>query len=167
MPHRLSGLLLAAMLATGGPAFAAGDLTRQEPTAVTATLGTPKGEHRFTPDALTFETGRLYVLRLENPTANAYYFGSEGLADSVDSRKVVALGGDGKPLAEVYGPVRRVELRPAASSSGGSCRFASVGSTTSCRRRRTPRPACARRSRSGEAASGPNATGAFLSDDGP
>jgi uncharacterized cupredoxin-like copper-binding protein len=112
MPHRLSGLLLAAMLATGGPAFAAGDLTRQEPTAVTATLGTPKGEHRFTPDALTFETGRLYVLRLENPTANAYYFGSEGLADSVDSRKVVALGGDGKPLAEVYGPVRRVELKP-------------------------------------------------------
>jgi uncharacterized cupredoxin-like copper-binding protein len=100
------------MLATGGPAFAAGDLTRQEPTAVTATLGTPKGEHRFTPDALTFETGRLYVLRLENPTANAYYFGSEGLADSVDSRKVVALGGDGKPLAEVYGPVRRVELKP-------------------------------------------------------
>jgi uncharacterized cupredoxin-like copper-binding protein len=52
------------------------------------------------------------VLRLENPTANAYDFGSQGLADSVDSRKVVALGGDGKPLAEVYGPVRRVELRP-------------------------------------------------------
>lgn len=112
MHHRLSGLLLAAVLAAGGPAFAAGDLTRQEPTAVTVTLGTPKGEHRFTPDALTFETGRLYVLRLENPTANAYYFGSQGLADSVYSRKVVALGGDGKPLAEVYGPVRRVELKP-------------------------------------------------------
>jgi hypothetical protein len=52
------------------------------------------------------------VLRLENPTANAYDFGSQGLADSVDSRKVVALGGYGKPLAEVYGPVRRVELKP-------------------------------------------------------
>lgn len=100
-------LLLAA--ATAG---AAGDLTRQEPTALTLTLGNAKGEHRFTPDQLVLETGKLYVLRLENPSPNAYYFGSQGLADAVYSRKVVVLAADGKPAAEVYGPVRRLELKP-------------------------------------------------------
>lgn len=34
------------------------------------------------------------------------------MADAVYSRKVVVLGPDGKPVAEVYGPVRRVELKP-------------------------------------------------------
>ena len=56
----------------------------------------------------------MYILRLENPSPNAYYFGSQGLADSVFSRKVVAVGPDGKVLAEIYGPVRRVELKPAS-----------------------------------------------------
>ena len=95
-----------------GCAGAAGDLTRQEPVVVELKLGQPSGEHRFTPDSLVFETGKLYVLRLENPSPNAYYFGSQGLADAVYSRKVVALGSGGRVLAEVYGPVRRVELKP-------------------------------------------------------
>ncbi len=98
-----------------GCAGAAGDLTRQEPVVVELKLGQPSGEHRFTPDSLVFETGKLYVLRLENPSPNAYYFGSQGLADSVYSRKVVALGSGGKVLAEVYGPVRRVELKPGST----------------------------------------------------
>ncbi len=104
--------LLALMTAATGAALAAGDLTRQEPTAVTMTMGNAKGEHRFSPDTLTLETGKLYVLRLENPSPNPYYFGSQGLADAVYSRKVVVLSADGKPLAEVYGPVRRLELKP-------------------------------------------------------
>jgi uncharacterized cupredoxin-like copper-binding protein len=98
-----------------GCAGAAGDLTRQEPVVVELKLGQPSGEHRFTPDSLVFETGKLYVLRLENPSPNAYYFGSQGLADAVYSRKVVALGSGGKVLAEVYGPVRRVELKPGST----------------------------------------------------
>ncbi|HOX67315.1 MAG TPA: hypothetical protein PKV56_05565 [Burkholderiaceae bacterium] len=105
-------LSCAALCLWGGPVGAAGDLTRQEPVIVELKLGQVGGEHRFTPDSLVFETGKLYVLRLENPSANAYYFGSQGLADSVYSRKVVALGPDGKVLAEVYGPVRRFELKP-------------------------------------------------------
>jgi uncharacterized cupredoxin-like copper-binding protein len=100
------------LLAAASNTYAAGDLTRQEPTPVTLTLGNAKGEHKFTPAALSFETGKLYVLRLENPSPNAYYFGSQGLADSVFSRKVVVLGADGKALAEVYGPIRRLELKP-------------------------------------------------------
>ena len=97
------------------PVGAAGDLTRQLPVTVELKLGQANGEHRFTPDSLVFETGKLYVLRLENPSPNAYYFGSQGLADAVYSRKVVALGPDGKVLAEVYGPVRRVELKPGST----------------------------------------------------
>lgn len=110
---RTMGLALTLALACAS-AFGAGDLTRQEPTRVTMVLGNAKGEHRFSPDSLTLETGKLYVLRLENPSANEYYFGSQGLADAVYSRKVVVLGAEAKVLAEVYGPVRRVELKPGA-----------------------------------------------------
>jgi uncharacterized cupredoxin-like copper-binding protein len=108
---RTTGLALVLALA-GTSAQGTGDLTRQEPTRVTMVLGNAKGEHRFNPDSLTLETGKLYVLRLENPTSNEYYFGSQGLADAVYSRKVVVLGADAKAVAEVYGPVRRVELKP-------------------------------------------------------
>jgi uncharacterized cupredoxin-like copper-binding protein len=105
-------LVCAALHSLSGAVVAGGDLTRQEPVTVELKLGRPDGEHRFTPDSLVFETGRLYVLRLENPSPNAYYFGSQGLADAIFSRKVVTLGPDGTVLAEVYGPVRRVELKP-------------------------------------------------------
>jgi len=107
-------LLLAIALAASGPASvqAAGDLTKQEPIVVTLTLGNAQGEHRFSPDSLSFETGKLYALRLENASRNAYYFGSQGLADAVYSRKVMVVGPDGAPIAEVYGPVRRMELKP-------------------------------------------------------
>jgi uncharacterized cupredoxin-like copper-binding protein len=108
----MKNVWLALLTAACGASFAAGDLTRQEPTPVTLTLGNAKGEHKFSPEALTLETGKLYVLRLENPSPNPYYFGSQGLADAVYSRKVVVLSADGKPLAEVYGPVRRMELKP-------------------------------------------------------
>jgi uncharacterized cupredoxin-like copper-binding protein len=104
--------LALALALAGTAAQGAGDLTRQDPIRVTMVLGDAGGEHRFNPDSLTLETGKLYVLRLENPSANDYYFGSQGLADAVYSRKVVVLGADAKPLAEVYGPVRRVELKP-------------------------------------------------------
>lgn len=92
--------------------MAAGDLSRQEPIQVAMTLGNTQGEHKFSPDTLSLETGKLYTLRLENPSPNAYYFGSQGLADAVYTRKVVALGPTGKVIAEIYGPVRRFEVAP-------------------------------------------------------
>lgn len=110
---KTTGVALALLLACAG-AQSAGDLTRQDPIRLTMALGNAKGEHRFSPDSLTLETGKLYVLRLENPSPNEYYFGSQGLADAVYSRKVSVLGPDSKVLAEVYGPVRRVEVKPGA-----------------------------------------------------
>lgn len=109
-------MLAASACLAAAPAFAAGDLTKQDPTIITLTLGTAQGEHRFTPAALTFETGTLYALRLHNAGTNAYYFGSQGLADAVYSRKVSVLGADGGVLAEVYGPVRRLELKPGSTA---------------------------------------------------
>lgn len=90
---------------------AAGDLTRQEPNPVTIVLGNAQGEHRFSPDSLTLETGKLYALRLENRSGNDYYFGSQGLADAVFSRKVMVKAADGRTIAEIYGPVRRFEVK--------------------------------------------------------
>ena len=93
------------------PAGAAGDLSRQEPITVTVQLGTTSGEHRFVPPLLKFDTGRLYRLRLENPSPNDYYFHSAGLADAVYTRKVSVLDADEKTIAEVYGGIRRLEVK--------------------------------------------------------
>jgi hypothetical protein len=48
-----------------GAAIAAGDLSRQTPTEVTVTLGSPGG-HEFALRQLRFETGKLYKLILRN-----------------------------------------------------------------------------------------------------
>jgi uncharacterized cupredoxin-like copper-binding protein len=112
LEERMNRLLLSALLFTPTLVFAAGDLSRQEPVTVDMVLGTPTGEPKFTPDRLTFETGRLYVLRLQNPGEKPFYFGSQGLADSVYTRKVAVRDAKGNAIGEVYGSVRRVEVKP-------------------------------------------------------
>ncbi|MDP3872920.1 MAG: hypothetical protein Q8Q80_09660 [Methyloversatilis sp.] len=107
--RRLIRIALMASLAASTAAHAA-DLTKQEPVTVTLKLGTVEGQHRFTPDSLTLEAGKLYKLRLENTGSQPYYFGSAGLADMVYTRKVVALDAAGKVVAEIYGPIRRIEI---------------------------------------------------------
>ena len=52
----------------------AADLTQQEPTLITMKIGTTDGQHKFSPDAITLETGKLYKLRLENTGVQPYYF---------------------------------------------------------------------------------------------
>jgi len=94
------------------PLHAAGDLSGGDPIRVDVRLGTDEGLHRFVPDRLSFETGKLYALRINNPSANSYYFGSQGFADVVFTRKVVVLDKDGNDMAQVYGPVRRIEVKP-------------------------------------------------------
>jgi len=111
MHTTLRGICLIAGLAAGMPAQAAGDLTAGEPIRMSVRLGTADGEHRFVPDSLTFETGKLYALRIENPGKNDYYFGSQGFADAVYSRKAVVLDPSGRDLVQVYGPLRRFELK--------------------------------------------------------
>ncbi len=111
-PPLLTALTLLALLAP--VTHAAGDLAKQEAVTITMRLGmenTPQGpQPRISPDTLTLETGRLYALRLQNIGDKPYYFGSQSLADAVYTRKVVALDAAGKTVAEVYGPIRRIEI---------------------------------------------------------
>jgi len=107
---------LVSALCAGMPAHAAGDLTKVEPIRISVRVGTPEGAHRFVPDTLNFETGKLYALRIENPGPNDYYFGSQGFADAVYSRKAVVLDSSGRDLVQVYGPVRRLELKAGSTA---------------------------------------------------
>ena len=106
---------LVAALALAHPAQAAGDLTAGEPIRISVRLGTTDGLHRFVPDTLAFETGKLYALRIDNPGKHDYYFGSQGFADAVYSRKAVVLDASGRDLVQVYGPIRRFELKAGSS----------------------------------------------------
>jgi uncharacterized cupredoxin-like copper-binding protein len=93
-------LLLAFPLAS---AEAAGDLTQQEPVEIRVALGNEKDALRFFPEALSLEAGKLYRLILVNPSPQKHYFSSEGMAQSVFTRKVQVNGADGKAIAEVKG----------------------------------------------------------------
>ncbi len=110
---RIIGLVAA--LALAPPAQAAGDLTVGESTRISVRLGTTDGLHRLLPDTLAFETGKLYALRIDHPGRHDCYFGSQGFADAVYSRKVVVLDASGRDLVQVYGPVRRFELKAGSS----------------------------------------------------
>jgi uncharacterized cupredoxin-like copper-binding protein len=105
-----AALLLAATTA----AYAAGDLSRQEPIEITVELGKP-GEHAFMPNKLRFETGKLYKLILRNPSKDPHYFTSHGFTQLIYTRKVqVVQSRDGKmtTLAEFKGAIREVEVYP-------------------------------------------------------
>lgn len=93
------------------PAHSKGDLTKQEPVVVNVELGTSKGEHRFAPNHLTFETGRLYKVVLVNPSKTKHYFTSHGLAKSVFTRKVQVVD-EGGTKAEIKGTISEIEVYP-------------------------------------------------------
>lgn len=93
-------------------ALAAGDLTDQTPIEVNVSLGDEKNNLRFYPDALQFETGKLYKLVIKNPSKQKHYFTSEGLARSVFTRKVQVVSADNKTLVEIKGAISEIEVYP-------------------------------------------------------
>jgi uncharacterized cupredoxin-like copper-binding protein len=109
---RLTLILLAALAAA--PAYAAGDLSRQEPIEVVVELGKP-GQHVFVPNRLRFEIGKLYKLVLRNASNDPHYFTSHAFSQMIFTRKVqVVQQRDGKtvPVAEFKGAIREVEVHP-------------------------------------------------------
>jgi uncharacterized cupredoxin-like copper-binding protein len=106
-----AGILLVTFVAS-----AAGDLTQQAPIDVKVQLGDEKNAMRFFPDRIQLETGKLYRLTLVNRSPQKHYFSSGGLADAIFTRKVQVNGADGKPLAEVKGVIREIEVYPNATS---------------------------------------------------
>ena len=81
--------VLAATLLFPAGAIAVGDFSKQEPITVQVDLGKDGvKDHKFYPETLTFETGKLYRLVLHNPSNSKHYFTSFGLAAKVWTRKV-------------------------------------------------------------------------------
>ena len=93
-------------------AFAGGDLTKQDPIEIRVELGNAEDGLVFSPNSLSFETGKLYKLILFNPSLQKHYFSSAGMASAVFTRKVQVNGNDGKAIAEVKGTVREIEVYP-------------------------------------------------------
>lgn len=93
-------------------AVAEGDLTQQTPIEIRVELGSAGDALVFAPNRLEFETGKLYKLVLRNPSPEPHYFSSPGLANRVFTRKVVVTGTEGKPLGEIKGVIREIEVFP-------------------------------------------------------
>ncbi len=92
--------------------FAAGDMTKQEPVEIYVNLGNEKGEIKFFPNKLLLETGKLYKLIIKNNSPQKHYFSSDKFSQSVFTRKVQISTSSGKPVAEIKGLVREIEVYP-------------------------------------------------------
>jgi uncharacterized cupredoxin-like copper-binding protein len=115
----MAAVLAAALLYPAG-AIAGGDLSKQEPITVRMDLGKDGVEsHKYYPDKLTFETGKLYRLVLHNPSNSKHYFTSLGLASRVWTRKVQVmddLGPGAKQIGEIKGAIREIEVYPGGTT---------------------------------------------------
>lgn len=103
-----------AAAAVGLAAYAAGDLSKQDPITLTVELGKP-GKHEFVPNVIKFETGKLYKLVLKNSSSDPHYFTSHAFSQLIFTRKVqVTQERDGKSvtLAEFKGAIREIEVYP-------------------------------------------------------
>ena len=107
---------IAAVILFPATPMAGGDLSKQDPIEVRVDMGKEGvDKHRYYPDKLTFETGKLYKLVVHNPSNSKHYFTSYGFASKVWTRKVQVmddLGPGAKAIAEIKGGVREVEVLP-------------------------------------------------------
>ena len=96
--------------------LAGGDYSKQDPVTIRVDLGKDGVEkHKFYPDTLTFETGKLYKLVLHNPSNSKHYFTSYEFAAKIWTRKVQVmddLGAGSKAIAEIKGAIREIEVLP-------------------------------------------------------
>ena len=88
------------------------DLTRQEPIERIVFFKGVTGEYQYyEPSDLTFYTGKLYRLILNNESDSKHYFSSSSFSKSIFTRKI-QINSNGKKLAEVKGIINEVEVWP-------------------------------------------------------
>ncbi len=111
---------IAAVILFPATTMAGGNLAKQEPIQVRLDLGKDGiDKHRYYPDKLTFETGKLYQLVIHNPSNSKHYFTSYGFASKVYTRKVQVmadLGAGAKAIGEIKGAIREIEVYPGGTT---------------------------------------------------
>lgn len=117
-------------------AFAGGNLAKQKPIEVRLDMGKDSaGDHKFYPDKLTFETGKLYKLVLHNPSDSKHYFTSPDFVSRVYTRKVQVmddLGAGAKQIGEIKGAVSEVEVYPGGTTEWWFVPVATGSATVWC-----------------------------------
>jgi len=123
-------LALSTILASGAALFLSAsalavDLSAQKPIEIRVEMGKAGGSsdnpanHRFFPDKLILETGKLYRLVLHNPSNSPHYFFSNDLAAKVWTRKAQVMdevGSGRKAIAEIKGMTREIEVYPGGTA---------------------------------------------------
>ena len=92
------------LVAFGTPQAA--DLSRQKPIQVDVRLGAKNGVLEFVPSKLSFETGKLYKLVLQNPSNQRHHFSAPRFAAAVWSHKVES------GQAVIKGAIRELQVDP-------------------------------------------------------
>ncbi len=112
-------LALGAALLFGALAFAI-DLSQQTPIEIRINMGKEgTNDHKYFPDKLTLETGKLYKLVLHNPSNSPHYFFSHELGAKVWTRKAQVMdevGPTRKAIAEIKGVIREIEVYPGGTA---------------------------------------------------
>lgn len=116
--------------------FAGGNLAKQKPIEVRLDMGKDAvGDHKFYPDKLTFETGKLYRLVLHNPSDSKHYFTSPDFVSRIYTRKVQVmddLGAGAKQIGEIKGAVSEVEVYPGGTTEWWFVPVATGSATVWC-----------------------------------
>lgn len=101
-----------ALTVPGSLAFAAGDLSRNNPKAIVIEMGSVGENMYFKPKHLELETGKAYKLVLKNVDDVEHEFEAQEFVEKVFTRKVEVKGPNGNMLAEIKGSIREVEVGP-------------------------------------------------------
>ena len=89
-----------------------GDLTKQKPIEMNVQLNGKTGKmHFFSPNVLTFKTGKLYKLKIINTSKSKHYFSSSNFSKSIFTRKI-QINKNEKKVAEVKGNISEIEVFP-------------------------------------------------------
>jgi uncharacterized cupredoxin-like copper-binding protein len=108
----IAAIAIFTCICLASPAYAMGDLSRQQPTTINVQLSNENNDLRFFPDKIELETGKLYKMVITNPSNLKHYFSSEKFSRAIYNRMVVVDDAAGKKIAEVKGSIREIELLP-------------------------------------------------------
>ncbi len=101
-----------AALAISGPAFANGDLSRENVIDVAMEMGSNGDGMYLKPDAYEFMTGQAYKLILTNVDEIKHELALNAMVERIFTRKIEATDTAGNLVNEVKGYIREVEVGP-------------------------------------------------------